>query len=82
LAFVSFRLDGREMMVVIYAAAAAALGVWVARANGYVLTHVEREARRRRRGLCPTCGNDLRYSRNQCPECGRRVACERLSGEI
>ncbi len=32
-----------------------------------------RRQRRRRKGLCPRCGYDLRASSGRCPECGLRV---------
>jgi hypothetical protein len=33
-----------------------------------------KQGRRRRAGFCPTCGYDLRASREQCPECGAPTA--------
>jgi hypothetical protein len=38
------------------------------------LRHRQRERRRSRAGLCPSCGYDLRASPGRCPECGTLVA--------
>lgn len=48
------------------ALAFAALPVWW----GFRRTKALRLARRSSRGLCPSCGYDLRASAERCPECG------------
>ena len=45
-------------------AALAAWALWLAR----------RPARRAARGLCPSCGYDLRGTKDRCPECGAPAA--------
>ena len=37
------------------------------------IVRVRRAHRRHRRGLCMTCGYDVRYSAARCPECGAQV---------
>jgi hypothetical protein len=37
------------------------------------LVHKLRQSRRSRRGLCRSCGYDLRGSTDRCPECGRAL---------
>ena len=49
--------------------ATAALPAWWLRRR-----LADRRRRRELRGLCPTCGYDLRASPERCPECGRPAA--------
>jgi hypothetical protein len=50
------------------------LGVWPA--ARLWLWHRSRGARRLAKGLCPSCGYDLRATPGRCPECGTAVAAD------
>jgi hypothetical protein len=48
---------------------AVSAGPWLLLSPAILRSH-----RRRRRGLCPSCGYDLRATPGRCPECGRAPA--------
>jgi len=50
-------------LVVISTGVLPAVRLWLCRQNRLA----------RRRGLCPTCGYDLRASKDRCPECGTPI---------
>jgi hypothetical protein len=69
----NWRFGGRRLWIVyvpywlpVLLSAAVAAGVFVVRWT--------RSARRRRWGLCPRCGYDLRATPGRCPECGAVAA--------
>jgi hypothetical protein len=72
-------LDGGESRIVIvsmwlpvaFLATTAALGQRAARRA--------LQADRRARGLCPTCGYDLRATPGRCPECGAVLTAKRAA---
>lgn len=69
------------LVLVEFAVERESLAYWSLIAVGTVLAGTlwvasfrdERPRRRRKRGLCPACGYDLRASKDRCPECGRVV---------
>ena len=52
----------------------AATAAWPVYWLAFPLRRARLIARRRKRGLCESCGYDLRESGARCPECGRGVA--------
>ena len=62
----SFVYPATLVVVRFWLLAAAALVLPAARAAGHL-----RARRRRRAGLCPACGYDLRATPDRCPECGK-----------
>jgi hypothetical protein len=59
-----------EGIALAYGGAAVLVALWVLRATRVLVTPTERRLRRRRLGLCPSCGYDLRATPDRCPECG------------
>ena len=47
----------------------------------YQRVHEAREDKRRRKGLCPACGYDLRASKERCPECGTAIPAGLVEGD-
>ncbi len=69
------RLPTGADVVVTYSIAGVLIAVWIGRAAGWLATPRERAERRRRRGMCPACDFDLRYTPARCPECGTGKQC-------